>query len=357
MSYELRVIDENLNRLGEGLRVLEDIARMHLNDTGLTRQLKTMRHKLIRADLLLNKKLIESRDSTADVGSSMTVSGEKPHYNIPDILIANAKRAQESLRVLEEFAKLSSIDLNSEKYRQARFNLYTIERNLISKILREDKLIKISGLYFVLDTDSLQNRDPIIITRQVMRGGAKTIQLRDKTTDKRALLQLAKQLRKLCADNGVLFIVNDHLDIALAADADGLHVGQDDLPVKEVRKHLPIDKIIGCSATTFDQAITATADGADYIGLGAIFPTPSKTDIEVCGLKVLKRVADKIKIPVVAIGGINKSNILKVMAAGADAAAVISAVLKAGNPEVATRELVGKTNGEETNGKSGGHLK
>lgn len=348
MPHELRIIDENLNRLSEGLRVLEDIARMLFNDIGLTQQLKTLRHKLIRVDSLINKKLINARDAVTDVGVSMTVSGEKPHGDIQDILIANAKRSQESLRVLEEFAKLSDAGLDSEKYRQARFSLYTIERNLLSKLLREDKLKKLTGLYVVLDTESLQNRDPAKIARQVIRGGAKTIQLRDKILGKRELLHLAKQLQKLCRDNEVLFIVNDHLDIALATNADGLHVGQDDLPVTEARKYLPVDKIIGCSATTFDQAITATADGADYIGLGAIFPTPSKTDIDVCGLKTLKQVAAKIKIPIVAIGGIDKTNVLKIMTAGAVAAAVISAVLKAENPEAATRELVGKINGKET---------
>jgi thiamine-phosphate pyrophosphorylase len=344
MSHDLRIIDENLNRLSEGLRILEDIARMLLNDAGLTGQLKTMRHELIPADSSFNKELIESRDSINDIGASMTVSGEDARKNLPDILVANAKRTQESLRVLEEMAKLPALNLDSEKYKQARFNLYTIERNLLSRLLREDKVKRLTGIYVVLDTEALQDRDPVKIARQVIKGGAKTIQLRDKISSKRELLRLAQQLKPLCVDNNVLFIVNDHLDIALAADADGLHLGQDDLPIREARKVLPIDTIIGCSATSLDQAITAAIDSADYIGVGSIFPTTSKKDIDVCGLKVLKQVVDRIKIPVVAIGGINKSNLHKVMSAGVDAAAIISAVLQAKDPEAATRELAGMIN-------------
>jgi len=341
MSQDLRIIDENLNRLSEGLRVLEDIARMLLNDTDLTQQLKTMRHELIRADLPFNKQLIESRDSVNDIGAAMKVAGEATHKELPDILVANARRAQESLRVLEEMAKLPTLNLNSDKFKQARFYLYTIERNLLSKLLRQDKNKKLNGLYVVIDTEALQGHDPIKIARQVIRGGAKTIQFRDKMSGKKALLLLAQKLKELCSQNNVLFIVNDHLDLALAVDADGLHLGQEDLPVTEARKLLPIDKIIGCSAASLDQAIIAVSDGADYLGIGAIFPTSSKENADICGLAVLRQVTQEVKIPVVAIGGINKSNIAEVMAAGADAVALISAVLQAADPEAAARELVG----------------
>ena len=341
MSQNLRIIDENSNRLSEGLRVLEDIARMILNDTGLTQQLKTMRHNLIRADLSLNVQLIESRDSVNDIGVDMKVTGEETPKELPDILVANARRAQESLRVLEELAKLPGLNLDSEKYKQARFNLYTIERNLLSRLLRQDKIQMLTGLYIVIDTEALKGRDPIKAAQQVIRGGAKTIQFRDKISSNKELLPVAQKLKDLCSQNNVLFIINDHLDLALATDADGLHVGQDDLPVSIARRELPIDKLIGCSAASYDQAIIAVADGADYLGVGSIFPTSSKGDVDICGLTVLKQITQMVKIPVVAIGGINKNNIAEVVAAGADAIAVISAVLQAANPEIATRELVG----------------
>ena len=340
MSQTLRIIDENLNRLSEGLRVLEDLARMLFNDTSLTQQLKAMRHNLVETDLKINTQLVQSRDSINDIGAGMTV-GKETHKELSDVLIANARRSQESLRVLEEMAKLPVLNLDSNKYKKARFDLYTIECNLLSRILRQDKLKMLTGLYAIIDTHALQKRDPIVVARQIIRGGAKIIQFRDKISSKKELLPVALKLRDLCSRSDVLFIINDYLDLALATAADGLHVGQDDLPVSVARRELPIDKIIGCSVTSFDQSIIAVADGADYLGVGSVFPTSSKEDIDVCGLSVLKQITQEIQIPVVAIGGINKNNIAETLAAGADAVAVISAVLQAADPETAVRELVG----------------
>ncbi len=346
MSEELRIIDENLNRLSEGLRVLEDIARMLLNNAEITQQLKTLRHNLISADISFNKQLIQSRDSEKDVGARTVVAGEETNRSLADLLVANSKRTQESLRVLEEMAKLPALNLDSNNYKNARFEVYTVERNLLSKLLRQDKIKKLTGLYVVLDTEVLQKRDPVKTAQPVIRGGAKAIQLRDKISDKKHLLWLAQKLKEICAENDVLFIVNDYPDIALVSDADGLHVGQDDLPVTAARKIMPIDKIIGCSVASLDQAISAAADGADYLGAGSIFATASKNSVDICGLNVLRQITQEIKIPVVAIGGINKGNIAEVMDAGAKSAAVISAVLQATDPESAARELAGMMKNE-----------
>ena len=132
----LRIIDANLNRLAEGLRILEEAARMALDDVELTQDLKTMRHDLIRNDITLNIELIQSRDSAGDIGSDLEVSGEEKQKDFPLIIIANSRRAQESLRVLEEMAKLPEIasKLDSGKYKKARFELYTIEKKLISRL-------------------------------------------------------------------------------------------------------------------------------------------------------------------------------------------------------------------------------
>jgi thiamine-phosphate diphosphorylase len=140
----------------------------------------------------------------------------------------------------------------------------------------------------------------------------------------------------------VLFIVNDYLDIALAADADGLHLGQNDLPTKVARKLLPIDKILGCSTTTVDQAITAESDGADYIAVGSIYPTTSKETAKVIGLEGLRQIRQAVTLPLVAIGGITKDNAAEVIAAGASSVAVISAILQAGSPEEAARQIVAR---------------
>ena len=341
-SQTPRIIDASLNRIGEGLRLLEDISRLILNDVDLTQRLKNLRHELVRGSLPLHRQLLQARDSTGDIGMDLEVSGEEKERELPALVIANSRRVQESLRTLEELTKVPGIapELDSEKFKQARFNIYTLEQKLLSRLLRQDKKQYISGLYVILDTQALRGRRHSEVARQVISGGARIIQLRDKITMKKKLLPLAQELKEICAEFDVLFIINDYLDIALATGADGLHIGQEDLPVAVARKLLPVDKILGCSVTTVAQAIKAQAEGADYIGVGAMFPTPSKEKIKVVGLKRLREVKKAVSIPVVAIGGITLDNAAEVMSADADSIAVISAVLGANDPEKATRKII-----------------
>jgi len=340
----LRIIDANLNRLSEGLRFLEDLARLQLNDANLTQQLKTMRHELLRSDWAFNQQLIQARNSASDVGIDIEVPGEEKQRELPAMVMANARRAQQSIRVLEELAKLPDtiLRLDSGKFQQARFELYTIEQNLLSKLLRLDKTKHIAGLYVIIDTQALKGHTHLEAANQIISGGAKIIQLRDKLLSKKELLPIAYQLRKLCAEHNVLFIINDYLDIALAVDADGLHLGQNDLPIKVARQLLPIDKILGGSVTTVEQAITIESEGADYIAVGSVYPTKYKETATVVGLERLRQVRQAISLPLVAIGGINKDNAAAVMAAGANSVAVISAVLEAESPEEAARQIINR---------------
>jgi len=336
----LRIIDANLNRIGEGLRFLEDLARLLLNDATLTQQLKTMRHEMLRGDWSFQQQLLQARNSEGDVGISIEAPGEEKQRELPIMLVANARRVQESLRVLEEMAKIPEVKLNSEKFKQARFTLYTIEQALLSKLMRQDKIKRLPGLYVIIDTKALiKGRSHIDVASQAIQGGAKTIQLRDKLQSKKELLPIAQQLKNLCAGHDVLFIVNDYLDLALATDADGLHLGQSDLPTAVARKLLPIDKILGCSTTTVNQAINAESEGADYIAVGSIYPTTSKETVEVVGLDRLRQIRQAVTLPLVAIGGITKDNVAEVMAAGADSVAVISAIVQAKDVEEAAREI------------------
>jgi len=340
----LRIIDANLNRIGEGLRLLENLARLLLNDTALTQQLKTMRHELVTSDRSSYQQLLQARDAEGDVGINIkTLEQEKPR-DLPTMVAANARRVQESLRTIEELAKLPGITpkFDPEKFQQARFNLYTIEQKLLSKLLRRDKIERLPGLYVIIDTQALKGRSHIEVARQAIQGGAKTIQLRDKLQSKKELLPIAQQLKNLCAEQDVLFIVNDYLDLALATDADGLHLGQDDLPVKVARQLLSIDKILGISTHSVEQAITAESEGADYIAVGSIYPTPSKETAKVIGLDGLRQIRQAVTLPLVAIGGITGDNAAEVMSAGADSVAVISAILQAESPEEAARQIVAK---------------
>jgi len=337
-----RIIDVSLNRVGEGLRLLEDIARLLLNDAILTQQLKALRHELIRGDPSFQQRLLQSRNSEGDVGINIDVPGEEKERELPLVLVANARRVQESLRTLEELAKLpgTAPELDPEKFKQARFNLYTIERELLSKLLCQDKLKQISGLYVIIDMPALKGRHHLEVASEVIRGGAKVVQLRDKIQSKDKLLPLARQLRTLCTEHNVLFIVNDYLDVALDTGADGLHLGQDDLPIKVARKLLPLGKILGYSVATVDQARAAQSEGADYIAVSSIYPTLSKEGEEVVGLERVRQIRQAISRPLVALGGITKDNAPEVIAAGADSVAVISAVLGAESPEEAARQIV-----------------
>jgi len=342
----LRIIDASLNRVGEGLRILEDIARLLLNDSTLTQQLKTMRHELIRGDYSFQQQLIQSRDSEGDVGMDIEVPGEEKERELPVVLIANSRRVQESLRSLEELAKIpgAPAQLDSEKFKQARFRLYAIEQKLLSRLLRQDKLRHISGLYAIIDTQALKGYSHVEVATQIIRGGARVIQLRDKVRNKNEIISIARQLKNICAEHDVLFIINDYLDIVLDVDADGLQLGQADLPVQTARKLLPVGKVLGCSTSSVEQAIAAQSAGADYVAIGSIYPTLSKTSTrvpaKVIGLEILRQVRQAVNLPLVAIGGITKDNVSEVVAAGADSVAVISALLAAESPEEAARQIV-----------------
>lgn len=341
----VRIVDASLNRIGEGLRFLEELARMIFNDADITRRVKSLRHRLVISDISFQQRLLDSRDADGDIGADMAVSGETGEKKLAELLVANSRRVQESLRTLEEIARMpgSPAELDTDRFRQARFDIYTIEKELFSCLLRQDLRHAITGLYVIIDTCLLYGRSHSEVAAQAIRGGAGIIQLRDKVRSKKQILETARELKKLCKETGTVFIVNDFADIAIAAEADGLHVGQDDLPVEEARKILPAGKIIGCSTPSRELAVAAQAAGADYVAVGAIYPTSSKmmttTPAEVVGLETLKMVKQAVSLPVVAIGGINRENVSGVIAAGADSVAVIGAVLGGESPEAAARLL------------------
>lgn len=340
----LRAIDANLDRLGEGLRVLEDVARFLLDDADLTRQLKNLRHKLVRDMHPLEQQLVAARKAKEDVGVSLRPPGAAHHKDVPALVKANARRVQESLRVLEEFARLSAtpLEVKPEELEHSRFEVYELEHRLVSKLLRREKSARLAGLYLILDTQSLRGRDEVEVAAEAIRGGIKAIQLRDKQHSRAELLEMAQKLKKICAEKEVLFIVNDYLDVALSAGADGLHLGQDDLPLAQARKLVPVDKLLGCSCTTVSQAERAQSEGADYVAVGSMYPTLSKERFELVAPDTLRRIKGKVSLPLIAIGGIDQSNIEEVMKAGADGVAVISAVLGKEDIEGATRDLVTK---------------
>ncbi len=201
---------------------------------------------------------------------------------------------------------------------------------------------RIRGLYVIIDPAACQGRGPVDVARLALEGGASMIQWRDKRREKGVQLREARALRDLCNEHQALYIVNDHVDLALGVAADGVHVGQGDLPVDMVRGLVPATFAVGASTNNVDEARAAEAAGASYIAIGSIFPTSSK-DPERTRAATPERLRDvkaAVAVPVVAIGGIDASNIAEVLAAGADAVAVISAVCGAEDVRAAAEELV-----------------
>jgi thiamine-phosphate diphosphorylase len=199
----------------------------------------------------------------------------------------------------------------------------------------------IRGLYVIIDPDACGGRDAVDIARQALEGGAAMLQWRDKRREKGDQLPDALAIRELCASHGALFIVNDHVDLALAVGADGVHLGQHDLPVELVRPLVPPGFVIGVSTNNADEARAAQERGASYVAVGSVFPTASKEPerTRAASPERVREVKAAVGVPIVAIGGINASNVQQVVAAGADAVAVISAVCSAGDPRAAAAEL------------------
>ena len=195
-------------------------------------------------------------------------------------------------------------------------------------------------LYLVTDTGLSRARPTVRVVTEALRGGVTVVQYREKTAGTRAMIEEARELRALCRAAGVPFIVNDRVDVALAVDADGVHVGQDDMPAALARRIIGPEKILGISAVDPEEAGRAEAEGADYIGASPIFATPTKTDAPpAMGVEGLRRLAAAVRIPVVAIGGMNAGNSAAMMAAGAAGVAVVSAIVAADNVEEAARAV------------------
>ena len=198
-------------------------------------------------------------------------------------------------------------------------------------------------LYAVTDRHWLNGRTLYSQVEEALKGGATFIQLREKELDEEHFLEEAKEIKELCRRYQVPFVINDNVEIALAVDADGVHVGQSDMEAGDVRPKLGPDKMIGVSAQTVEQAVMAEQNGADYLGVGAVFPTGSKADALEVSHDTLKAICKAVKIPVIAIGGISKENILELSGSGICGIAVISAIFAKDDIEEATRELRGLT--------------
>lgn len=332
-----RILDANANRAREALRILEDYARFSLEDADLSRRLKQCRHNLGEAlGSLAEEWLIAARDTGGDVGTQISTAGEHTRANLSAVLTANSKRAQEAVRTLEEFAKLESSEA-SRQLEQIRYELYQIDRLLMMGRRGRDRLGQ-AFLYWLVDPGACPRTIDWMVERAI-EGGVDVIQLRDKRSTDRELLETARRIRRWTAERGVLFIVNDRPDIARLSGADGVHVGQEELSVKDVRRIVGPECLIGVSTHSPDQAQQASRDGADYLGVGPVFPSGTKEFAEFPGLDFVRAASNEISLPFFCIGGINESNLEQVLEAGGRRIAVSGALSSKEDPFPAARTL------------------
>lgn len=318
-----RVIDANLNRVSEGIRVLEDISRFVIENPKISKELRELRHHIRKS--FCNDALIENRNAYNDLGFKISLDSilDKKE-SIEDLVAANFKRVQEGIRSIEECLKVIGYYKESKSYENLRFIAYNLE-----KYFFVHKCILDTDIYAITGESFSQGRTNIQVVRELLEAEIKVIQYREKNKSKIHKYNECLEIRRLTTEKKVIFIVNDDVDIALSVKSDGIHIGQEDMPVEQVRKIVG-NMIIGVSTHNSDQAIKAVENGADYIGVGPIYPTSTKKNVEKSdGLSYLKWVSKNIKIPYVAIGGINESNILEVKKHGGKCFAMISEIVGA----------------------------
>ena len=328
-----RMLDAAANRAREGLRVVEDYCRFALDDALLTAELKQLRHDLTDALADIAPALfLEARETVRDVGTSISTTREGERHSLRDVARANCKRVQEALRSLEEVGKLFGADLGA-RLEPLRYRSYTLERALF---LGADARQRLAGvkLYVLLSGAGCTAALDWTI-HEAAAGGASVFQLREKDLDDRALLERARNVRRWTREVGALFILNDRPDIARLAEADGVHVGQDELPVKEARRILGPGALVGVSTHNITQLRQAILDGASYVGVGPTFPSSTKRFEQFPGLEFVGAAMTQTSLPAFVIGGVTIANVAAAIAAGARRVAVSAAVCQADEPRAA----------------------
>jgi len=333
-----RVVDANANRARESLRVLDDYSRFVLNDCVLTEQVKTLRHRLAELIALVPQSVLhESRDTSGDVGTTLTTSGEMQRGSTHDVARINFKRLQESLRSLEEFGKIIAPEL-AAGIESIRYRAYSLERAM--SIGGESRRLLDGAKLYVLLTGSQCLASLDWTMSEAASGGATVFQLREKTLSDRELIERGRNVRLWTRESGSLFIMNDRPDIARLVDADGVHLGQDDMSVREARKILGPGPLIGVSTHNVDQVRRAVMDGASYIGIGPTFPSQTKQFQELAGLDFIREASSLTSLPAFVIGGVTAENLGQVIAAGGSRVAVSAAICQAEEPRSAAAALV-----------------
>jgi thiamine-phosphate pyrophosphorylase len=334
-----RIIDANFNRAREGLRVAEDFCRFALNNQLLSGKCKQIRHQLCGAvSRFGSQQLIAARDTQNDVGCNLRIAEQMKRASLEDCVSAGFARTTEALRVISESAATFDTAL-AQVFEKLRYDCYVLEKEIMlfgSPAIRFSKV----RIYVVLTAQSC--KDVLSTAQACAANGADCLQLRAKFLSDSHFFSLAQKFVDLCKQHNVVSIINDRVDIAVASDADGVHLGQDDLSIEQVRACQLRPLIIGISTHSFAELEKALAQQPCYIGLGSVFQTDTKQNVNVCALDYISKATEFLKdspVQSVAIGGINLENVEKVLHAGAKKIAVSSAVCKADNPADVCRKF------------------
>ncbi|MCK5541979.1 MAG: thiamine phosphate synthase [Desulfobacterales bacterium] len=335
---ENRIIDANINRSAEGLRVLEDIARFTFNSTQISSDLRKLRHGIRFTFKGKEDKLLLSRDAAFDVGKEISqMSKTDARVNLKDTCLSNFKRVEEAFRSIEEQLKTKGEYETGKLVEQNRFVLYSLEKTMFS--LFKKKLPQ--GIYGILGEKFSLGKTNIEVAKEMVNAGIDILQYREKLNYKsiKQIYDECLEIREITKQAGVSFIVNDYADIALMVNADGIHAGQDDLPAAELKK-IAGDMMVGISTHSPEQAQKAVKDGADYIGVGPVFATKTKEDVcDPVGFEYLDYVVKNIDIPFVAIGGIKRSNLSQVIMHGAKTISLVTEIISSNNISKQIKEI------------------
>lgn len=332
-----RVLDASANRAREGLRVVEDYTRFVLDDAGLTRRLKEVRHRLAEAIRGLDPDLlIGARDTRGDVGTHIMTHAERTRENPRAVLSANFKRSGEALRSLEEYAKLVDVWI-AGRFEVLRYDVYTLEKLVMTAAaaasgIGESRLMVLVGGLPTLG-------DLTWVVGEALAGGADVIQLREKGLDDREWLRRAREVRILTAQAKARFVVNDRPDLARLAGADAVHLGQDDLSIRDARRIVGPRTAVGVSTHDRAQLDAAILGGASYLGVGPVFPSETKDFSAFAGLAFVQEASESTGLPWFAIGGVTEETIDELIEAGARRVAVSGGIVRADRPRAAAAAL------------------
>ena len=337
-----RILDANFNRAREALRVAEDCGRFALNDPAITAMAKNLRSDLAEVLRAMPvEEFITSRDTPGDLGTDITSPTEMRRDGLSDVAVAACKRLTEALRTVEEYSKFIAAD-QTVKIERMRYNAYTLEQRLVGRLLVGQRFAAVR--LYALISSKLCRGSVRETARAAVAGGADAIQIREKDVPDAQFVALAAEMRELTDETGRLFLVNDRPDIAAIVGADGVHLGQGDLPLAEARRLLRPGAIVGRSTHSIEQARAAVNEGADYVSVGPMFPTSTK-DRPPVGVGLLKQAVAEITVPIVCIGGINAGNVADLVAAGAKCVAASSAICSAPDPKAAAEAIKSKLPG------------